>query len=519
MHSLQDRTVNLLVTLDRNYLEPLTVMLASYGAQHRDCVTDVYVAHSSLEDGDLQRIEESVSAYAVRIHNIRITEGYFKNTPVLARLPEESFYRLLAFLYLPDTAERCLYLDPDIYIRKDLMSLYTMDLADRYIAGAGHLHGWGDRFNKARLGLKGQERYINSGVMLMNLKAIRRDFTLESVLECLEQNAQRLIMGDQDMVNLLFGHKAILLDERIYNLDERTLKYYKKHSGFNVSSAEARTAILHYNGKYKPWLKGYKGELDRFYPQTGAKGPAPTGMLKKQIRSVFRIARPTRQQTVLAGGIIFFLLLCLCSYLFFGKKMLSILSDPTVFRAWLDRFGAFDEAVFILLRAAQTVVKFIPAEPLEIASGYAWGAVPGMLYCVIGNMIGTVVILALTKRFGQKLIAFFLPAKNRKALLIFKNSEKIYGVLFFLYLIPGSPKDGFTYFAGMLPIRPVPFMIITGIARIPSVLSSTLCGAMLAERLYAVSALIFAATTGAAVLGGIAYHAYAKKKGSSGVCR
>ncbi|MGM9663470.1 MAG: glycosyltransferase [Eubacteriales bacterium] len=84
--------------------------------------------------------------------------------------------------------------------------------------------GFLNRFNKARLGLHG-EKYINSGVMLMNLRKIREDFTSESILECFKENTKRHIMGDQDLINILFGEYTVFIDERIYNLDERSLYF------------------------------------------------------------------------------------------------------------------------------------------------------------------------------------------------------------------------------------------------------------------------------------------------------
>lgn len=516
--TLYNGQINLLVTIDRNYLFPLAMMLGSYAQTHRDIKTDVFVAHSALTAEDFLHLEHAVADTGIQIHNIKITDRYFSDIPVLERLPEESFYRLLAFRYLPESVERCLYLDPDIYIRKTLISLYNMEMGDSYLAAAGHMHGFRNTFNNARLGCKGQERYLNSGVMLMNLSAIRKDFTLEDVLECLEENAQRLILGDQDMANILFGKKTIFIDERIYNLDERTFKYFNKRKQIDLDTVERETTIVHYNGKYKPWNAGYKGVLNCFYPEVDEPGGAPTGMLKRQIKSIYRITHPTKQQAIVLLGGLMFILVCIFSYVFFGKELIKIVSDPTVFREWLNQFGAFDEFIFILIRAAQTVVKFIPAEPLEIGSGYAWGAVPGMLYCVIGNVIGTVAIFALTRRFGQKVIDLFLPTKNMKSIKMFQNSERIYALLFFLYLIPGSPKDGFTYFVGLLPVKLVPFMVVTFVARMPSVLSSTLCGATLADRQYLISALIFGATIVLAILGGLVYRRYVTSKEKAEKC-
>lgn len=264
-------------------------MLHSYDNTHKGIQTDVYIAHFSLEEDDITYVKEAVAGTDIQIHNIQIKERYFSNIPILERIPEESFYRLLAFLYLPESVERCLYLDPDIYINQSLLPLYTTDIEDSYIAAAGHLHGFWDWFNKMRLDVKEHERYLNSGVMLMNLSAIRRDFTFGKILECLEENEQRLILGDQDMVNILFGRNAIVIDEKKYNLDERAYSYHSKKNSFDLDTVKEKTAIIHYNGKYKPWLCEYKGVLDCFYPKPKTLGYAPKGLVSKQINLSLRL--------------------------------------------------------------------------------------------------------------------------------------------------------------------------------------------------------------------------------------
>lgn len=311
--TLAVKNIPLLVTLDRNYLMPLTILLRSYSKLHTDVITEVYVAHSSLEESDFSRMEESVDNQSIRIHNIKITEKYFSNTPVLERLPEESFYRLMAFEFLPESIERCLYPDPDIYVKKSLLPLYNMEMGDAYIAVASHMHGVLHWFNKARLGQRQRgEKYINSGVMLMNLKAIRKDFTTERILKCLADKTRRLIMGDQDLINILFGEHTVLIDERMYHFDERTYRYYRKKEGFTFKDIEETTAIIHYNGKYKPWLDGYKGVLDRFYPEILDKGPAPTKVLRGEIKSVYHITRLSLPQIIALAGILLFVALCVC---------------------------------------------------------------------------------------------------------------------------------------------------------------------------------------------------------------
>lgn len=510
--NLKREKINLLVTIDSRYVAPLGVMLESYIQTNPDHATDLYLVHTSLTQEDIGAVCAIANTGNICIKDIKIAERWFAGIPVLERLPEESFYRLLAFHYLPADIKKCLYLDPDIIVRKELKPLYELNLEGYYIAAASHLRGYQNWFNKRRLGIKKQKRYVNSGIMLMNLEKIRKDFSLEMVLCCMEENVQKLLLGDQDLVNLLFGKQMMLLPEEIYNLDERTYRYFKGKRGWTTATVENETAIIHYNGKCKPWLHGYEGELNIFYPEIKQKGPAPAGVAKNHIKSFLQITKLTAQQRIVVLGAALFLAACAGSYLLFGKELLRIVSDPLRFREWLDQFGAFDEMIFIGIRAVQTVVKFIPAEPLEIGSGYAWGAIPGMLYCVIGNMIGTLVIFALTRKFGKKILELFLPAKNMKLLAVLEESKSIYILLFFLYLIPGSPKDGFTYFVGLLPVKLFPFLSITFLARMPSVLSSTLCGASLAEKQYGLAVLIFLVTIVLAVLGWLVYNSLMKKR-------
>ena len=53
------------------------------------------------------------------------------------------------------------------------------------------------------------------------------------------------------------------------------------------------------------------------------------------------------------------------------------------------------------------------------------------------------------------------------------NKKKVAIYLFIIYLIPGIPKDIITYLVPFLPIGFLPFIAVTSIARIPSIISST----------------------------------------------
>ena len=75
-----------------------------------------------------------------------------------------------------------------------------------------------------------------------------------------------------------------------------------------------------------------------------------------------------------------------------------------------------------------------------------------------------------------------------------ENPKNIELIMLILFLIPGTPKDLLVYIAALLPINPVRFIIISTVARIPSVLSSTLAGAHLLAGDWKATIVIYAVT-------------------------
>lgn len=192
-------------------------------------------------------------------------------------------------------------------------------------------------------------------------------------------------------------------------------------------------------------------------------------------------------------------------YIKYGKQIYEIFGNIDNLKAFLAPFKGFDKWVFVAIRAFQTVIKIIPAEPLEIGSGVLYGTWGGMLLCMLGTMIGSFVIIALTRAFGRRLVEVFIPVEKINSLRFLQNKKRVYISLFLVYLLPGTPKDILTYAAGITDIDMKKFLLITGIARIPSILTSTWCGEQLIEQNYTLAIIIFAATTVATVLCSLIY--------------
>lgn len=262
--------MNILVTLDSNYVAPLCTMLSSLMRSNPRTSFDIYVAYAHLTDADFEKIGKAVEGSGSRIIGIRVQDSLFEKAPVLKRITKATYYRLFASMYLPETLERVLYIDPDTLILNDISALYNLPFGDNFYAGCTHMNAFTNFVNTARLGLSPQSAYINAGVLLMNLRALRAFFSPNDVFDFVEHHAAELFLADQDVLNALYGDRILTLDSAVYNCDERVYRRLVKK--FGASGAEAfvrsETCILHYDGKYKPWKADYKGDLLRFYPYT-----------------------------------------------------------------------------------------------------------------------------------------------------------------------------------------------------------------------------------------------------------
>lgn len=192
-------------------------------------------------------------------------------------------------------------------------------------------------------------------------------------------------------------------------------------------------------------------------------------------------------------------------FVFFGSRMLEMLREPKILTEYIDGFGAYSQLVFIAVRTLQTVVKVIPGEPVEIAAGLAFGTFGGLALCLVGTAVGSAIIVLLTRTLGMKFVTLFVSEEKLRSCALLKSSDRLYLLLFFFYLIPGTPKDIFTYAAALTDIKLWKFFVITGIARIPSIITSTMCGASLCQKNYLAAAVIYGVTLMLSVAGMLVY--------------
>ncbi len=180
------------------------------------------------------------------------------------------------------------------------------------------------------------------------------------------------------------------------------------------------------------------------------------------------------------------------AFIFLGKPLISLVSKPKVFRDWVNNFGIWGRLIFVGMIILQVVVAVIPGEPFEIAAGYAFGAIEGTILCLVGAIIGSILIFLLVRKFGIMLVEIFFSKEKIDSLKFLKNSKKMTALFFIIMLIPGTPKDLLSYFAPLTKMRLSTWILIVSITRIPSIITSSIGGSALGEQKYMFAAVAFA---------------------------
>jgi len=259
--------MNILVTINSNYIKPLKVMLKSLFLNNPEEKFIVYLLHSSLTTEELDDLKQYIAGQGHELKVVTIDDNYFRDAPVLLHYSKEMYYRLLAFKFLPLELDRILYLDPDILVINPIRELYNQNMEGYLFAAAYHDLLTVREINKLRLKPYEIDAYYNSGVLLMNLELQRQTIDEQEIFEFVDRNKVKLLLPDQDIINALYAKQIKNLDEKLYNYDTRHYSYYKLTSNglWDMDYVIRNTVILHFCGKKKPWLKGYSGRFHSLY--------------------------------------------------------------------------------------------------------------------------------------------------------------------------------------------------------------------------------------------------------------
>jgi len=153
------------------------------------------------------------------------------------------------------------------------------------------------------------------------------------------------------------------------------------------------------------------------------------------------------------------------TWLFFHYDLHVFFSDRERAVAMITSYDPYDEIIFIALQILQVVFAPIPGEASGFIGGFLYGPLLGTIYSTIGLTIGSWIAFLLAHIFGLPLVERIVsPETLRKYDYVLEHKGVF--IAFFLFLIPGIPKDFLCYILGLSHMRLWTFLIISTVGRL-----------------------------------------------------
>ncbi|MBI4795172.1 MAG: TVP38/TMEM64 family protein, partial [Deltaproteobacteria bacterium] len=168
----------------------------------------------------------------------------------------------------------------------------------------------------------------------------------------------------------------------------------------------------------------------------------------------------------------------------------------------LKTVGPLAPLIFIVVQTLQVVFAPIPGEATGFIGGFLFGVPLGMLYSTIGLTLGSTLAFLLGRWLEVHFVARIVKPETLKRFDFLMEHQGAL-VAFFLFIIPGFPKDYLCFILGLSQMPLKLFLVLSTVGRLPGTLMLTLQGAKVYEGDYLFSAILIILCL---LLGGVLYY-------------
>ena len=246
---ISNKEIPIFFTIDDSYAPFLAAALnsavknSSKGRRYK-----AIVLYQELSEDNIRRLQ-SLSKEHFAIEFIPMCEGLESITDSMANRLRCDYFTLTIYfrLFIPamfPQYDKGIYIDSDVVLLGDLAELFDTDIGDNYIGACNDLSVQDVpplcEYMEKGVGVSRFE-YINSGVLLMNLKKLREAELDKHFLTLLNKYHFDCIAPDQDYLNALCNGKIHYLDavwDAMPNENKPPLE---------------NARLIHYNLFSKPW--------------------------------------------------------------------------------------------------------------------------------------------------------------------------------------------------------------------------------------------------------------------------
>ena len=255
---------HLLISFDNNYYHYAYVLLNSIFQNNPQESFCIHVLYDKVKAKHIEGMTQWVERLGHRINFYYVDEKNFVFCPIKRgdKVTRSAYFRLFATQYLPQEIKKILYVDIDTLCLGSLKELFDTDMTDIPLMAT---YGWADDKRRKDLGLTPQDKYYQSGVLLINLEYWRQHNCIEGLTQFILEHKESLPRWDQDVINGYFKGKIEYLPLK-YNVPSpffhsnalyNPQPYFMQFLIADKYHAVETPIIIHFTGfdQMKPWWK------------------------------------------------------------------------------------------------------------------------------------------------------------------------------------------------------------------------------------------------------------------------
>lgn len=263
---------------DEAYVPHAATVLRSMVLLHDARTVRAHFLHPvGLPEARKAPLRDMLSEAGAQIVFHPVSDESVKTLPAMGRITQVMWYRMLLPELLPDV-QRILYLDCDTLVVDDLRPLWDLDMGEAWIGAVGNVFPPDLRNRPEKLGLA-EDRYFNSGVLLIDLDRWRSHDVAQHVMSEVFKRPELIQFPDQDALNLVLADHRCSLHPR-WNCQNSMFAYPWAEDIFGagpLEEARSDPAIVHFEGplQVKPWYSRTGHPYQRAYIDLRAQTPWP----------------------------------------------------------------------------------------------------------------------------------------------------------------------------------------------------------------------------------------------------
>lgn len=251
--------IHIACTIDNNYVQHCGVMLSSLFKNNIVNTFKINIISNDLSVSNVELLRRLISDFDHEVDFLKVNESKLSNAPINKHISLATYYRILIPEIIDKDIKKILFLDSDIIIRCDILSLWNTDISDHSLAAVVNPGQNTERLKG--LGISKPTEYFNAGILLINLEWWRNNSVTTKALSYLWENSDKLLNWDQDVLNATLNGTWLQLHPK-WNVQ---MAFFKNTSikKFTISPKELKSIkqnpyIIHFTGENKPWYKYYR---------------------------------------------------------------------------------------------------------------------------------------------------------------------------------------------------------------------------------------------------------------------